>query len=187
MRFRAETLLILVCGAIWLITKTVLMYLVPLETNVAAGTMLNLFFILLIAIFSIHRRLRVTGVPENNSFLDDLKAVMRNTARYALLATLLIGVFVYVIGKDEYEARQYTIEQEIDSYFSNEEAYQNFIIENPQYANVDREEARSEALESFRLYGAWYVQGTLALVGLLVFATLSAIFSTLLWRNLFGA
>ena len=178
----AGTKLVLLCGALWLITKTVLLYLTTLEVNVITGTLLNLFFIMLIAVFSIHRQLR--SAP-NSSFLEDVKEVAKNTARYALLAVGLLVVFNYGIAGEINTARQISIEREITSHFDSDEAWQKFIEENPAQAKADREQLREDSLNNFKLYSSWYVQATLALLALVFFALIASVFTTLMWRNLF--
>lgn len=177
-----ETKLILLCGGLWLVTKTVLLYLVPLESGVIAGTLLSLFFIMLIAVYTIHRRVR--NVPDG-TFLEDARAVMRNTARYAVLATVLFTVYMYGIASDITQAHRISIEREISSHFATEEAFQAFVKENPAMAGGDREVLREESLSNFRLYTSWYVQTTLALLGLVIYATIAAVITTAFWRNLF--
>lgn len=172
----------LLCGALWLITKTVLLYLTTMEVSVMTGTLLNLFFIMLIALFTIHRRLRTVA---DSSFLEDVKHVAQNTVRYAALATGLLLVFNHGIARDINLARQVNIEREINSHFETEEAWQRFIEENPNQAGADREQLREESLNNFKLYTSWYVQTTLALLSLVFFAILASVFTTLLWRNLF--
>jgi hypothetical protein len=179
---KPESKLILLCGALWLVTKSVLMFLVPLETGIIAGTLLNLFFIMLIAVYTIHRRLRH---KQSSNFIDDARAVMRSTVKYALLATVLFTVYMYGIAREITDAHQAGIEAEIHSHFATDEAFDLFIKENPRLEGIDRETALQESLDSFRLYASWYVQTTLSLLGLMVFATLAAVFTTLFWRNLF--
>lgn len=158
------------------------MYLVPMETGVVAGTMLNLFFILLIAVYTIHRRLKTTS---ETSFLEDIRAVMRSTAGYALLATVLFTAYMYGIAGDVTAAHQAAVENEIASHFATDEAFEEFIASNPQLDGGDRETLREESLNNFRLYASWYVQTTLSLLGLVVFATFASLVATAFWRNLF--
>jgi hypothetical protein len=153
-----------------------------MEVSVMTGTLLNLFFIMLIALFSIHRQVR--SRPDG-SFIEDVKEVAKNTARYALLAVGLLVVFNYGIAREINTARQISIEREITSHFDTDEAWQAFIEENPAQAKADREKLREDSLSNFRLYSSWYFQTTLALLGLVFFALIASVFTTLLWRNLF--
>jgi len=178
---RAETKLVLLCGVLWLMTKAVLLFLVPLETGIIAGTLLNLFFIMLVAVYTMHRRTRETG---ERSFLEDARAVMRSTAMYALLAAVLFVVYMYGIAHEVTTAHQLSIEREITSHFATDEAFAEFLKENPALVGSDRETLLEESLSSFRLYTSWYVQATLSLLGLVVFATLAALITTAFWRNL---
>lgn len=172
----------LICGGLWITTKTVMLYLTSMEVSVMTGTMLNLFFIMLIALFTIHRRLR-SGA--DSSFLEDAKEVAKNTVRYAVLATALLLVFNYGIARDVNLAKQISIEREITRQFDSDEAWQSFIEEHPAQAGADRAKLREDSLNNFKLYSSWYVQTTLALLGLVFFALLASVFTTLLWRNLF--
>lgn len=178
---KVETKLIILCGLLWLLTKTVLLYLVPLETGIIAGTLLNLFFIMLIAVYSIHRRTR-TAV--HSSFLEDIRAVLRNTARYVLLAVGLYVAFMFGIARSVTDAHQLSIENEIISQYSDDEMYAEYLQERPELEGIDREKAMEESLSSFRLYASWYVQATLALMALMIFAIFASLISTAFWRNL---
>lgn len=158
------------------------MYLVPMETGVIAGTLLNLFFIMLIAVYTIHRRLRTV---KETSFLEDIRAVMRSTAGYAILATVLFTAYMYGIAGEVTAAHQAAVEHEISSHFATDEAFAEFLKNNPQLEGLDRDTVREESLSNFRLYASWYVQTTLSLLGLVVFATFAALITTAFWRNLF--
>lgn len=160
------------------------MFLVPMETGVIAGTLLNLFFIMLIAVYTIHRRLRTV---KDTSFLEDIRAVMRGTASYAVLATVLFSVYMYGIAGDVTATHQAAVQQEIMSHFETDEAFAAFIESNPQFEGGDREKIREESLGNFQLYASWYVQTTLSLLGLVVFATFASLITTVFWRNLFGS
>lgn len=178
---RPETKLVLLCGALWLITKTILLYNVPMESGVVAGTLLNLFFIMLVGLYTIHRKVK-HGASE--SFLEDLRAVLRSSMKYVLLATVLFGIFMFGVARDVNMAHQKRIETEIESHFNTEESYAKFLEENPNLTGTPREEAMDSALSSFRMYSSWYVQTTLALLALVVFAVFSSIITTAFWRNL---
>lgn len=158
------------------------MYLVPMETGIIAGTLLNLFFIMLIAVYTIHRRLRTL---KETSFLEDIRAVMRNTAGYAFLATVLFTAYMYGVAADVTAAHQAAVENEIASHFATDEAFAEFLKSNPQLEGSDRATVREESISNFRLYASWYVQTTLSLLGLVVFATVASLITTIFWRNLF--
>jgi hypothetical protein len=178
---RHETKLVILCGALWLLTKTVLLYTAPMESGVIAGTLLNLFFIMLVSLYTIHRNVK-KGSAE--SFIEDLRAVLRSTMKYALLATVLFGVFMFGVAADVNAEHRQRVESEIESHFSTDEAYAKFIEENPNLTGTPREEALEKALSSFRMYSSWYVQTTLALLGLVVFSVFASIITTVFWRNL---
>lgn len=178
---RHETKLVILCGVLWLLTKTILLYTAPMDTGVIAGTLLNLFFIMLVGLYTINRKVK-SGQAE--SFLEDLRAVLRSTMKYALLATLLFGVFMFGIAAKVNDGHRQRVENEIESHFNSDEAYAKFLEENPNLTGTPREAARDKALSSFRMYSSWYVQTTLALLGLVVFGVFASIITTAFWRNL---
>lgn len=183
----ATRTLVLICAALWLITKVVLLQFVPFETNVQAGVMLNLFFILLIGIFAIRRVSR--RVPKaQRHFLEDVKAVARGTMQYVLAAVVALALFNYVIAKDDIAARQASLRQEITEQYEDQEFFEELKRQNPQIADMSRAEARDAALDNFdqftSIYEKWYVQLTLALLALMIAAVLYSILVTVLWRFL---
>ena len=175
-----ENTLILICGALWLLAKTVLHNFVSMETTTIAGVMLNMLFILIIAIFAINKQVKNTPAGDSH-YLDDLKAVMRATSKYVLLAIVCLGLFNYVIARDSIiELQQARIEQ-IEQDYSEE----NFKLQqetNLTLQHMDREEAMTLAKERIELFSKWYVQLTLSLIALLLAAILYSVIGSLLWR-----
>lgn len=178
-----ENKLVLICGALWLITKTVLHNFISHEANVQAGVMLNLFLILLIAVFAIRQKVKGTRGKESH-FLDDLKGVLRATSKYVLLSILCLAAFNYGI------ARQTTLNKEteymrlIEEQYDNPENYAELQKDNFQLENVTAAEAKAQQIESFELFSKWYVQLTLSLLALMLAAILYSLLVSILWRRL---
>ncbi len=178
---RHETKLVILCGVLWLLTKTILLYTAPRESGMIAGTLLNLFFIMLVSLYTIHRKVKM---GRTESFIEDLRAVLRSTMNYALLATVLFGVFMFGIAADVNARHKQRIESEIESHFNTDEAYAKIIEDNPNLKGTPREEALEKELSRFRMAFSWYKQTTLALLGLVVFGVFASIITTVFWRNL---
>lgn len=175
-----ENTLILICGALWLLVKTVLHNFVSMEINTVVGVMLNMLFILIIAIFAINKKVKET-TAEGSHYLDDLKAVMRATSKYVLLAIVCLGVFNYGIARDSIIELQQARIQQIEQDYSEE----NFKLQqetNLTLQHMDREEAMTIATERIELFSKWYVQLTLSLIALLLAAILYSVIGSLLWR-----
>ncbi|MDG1158572.1 MAG: hypothetical protein P8N19_03710, partial [Flavobacteriales bacterium] len=60
-----STRLIWICAALWLIIKLAMRSWVSIEDNVIIGVMMNMFFIILIAVFAI--RYKYLNTPEGES------------------------------------------------------------------------------------------------------------------------
>ncbi|MDG1261356.1 MAG: hypothetical protein P8H59_01130 [Flavobacteriales bacterium] len=175
-----ENTLILICGALWLLTKTVLHNFVSMEINTVVGVMLNMLLILVIAIFTINKK--VKGTPAGSShYLDDLKAVLRATSKYVLLAIVCLGVFNYGIARESIIALQQARVDQIEQDYS-EENYKVLQETNITLQHMEREEAMTLAMDRIELFSKWYVQLTLSLIALLLAAILYSIIGSLLWR-----
>ena len=175
--------LIFICVGLWLATKTGLLFVLPFEQNVSAGVMMNLFFILLIAVFTIRRKVKDTLAGQSH-FLDDLKTVVRATSKYVIFAIIALGIFNYAIAKDTIALKNDKARSEIEESFATEESYQAKVAENPNLVGIDREEAKEKSIEAFEFFGKWYVQMTLALLALMATAIAYSLLASLLWRNL---
>ena len=179
----AENRLILICAALWITTKVVLLSFVPFETNVTAGVMLNLFFIVLIGVYTIRKKVKETP-KEMAHALDDIKSVAKATAKYVLWAIVLLFAFNQFIAKPTLDKRIENIKAEISAQYDDEAKYQELLLTNPPIGEMDREEAKAQALQGFDMYTKWYVQLTLALLGLMAAAIIYSILVSILWRNL---
>lgn len=145
--------------------------------------MLNLFFIVLIGVFTIRKKVR--EVPKSDShIIDDIKTVAKATVKYVLWAVFLLALFNNVIAKQTVDLREAEIRASIVEQYDDEALYNEMIEANPTLAEIDKAEAKAKALDGFEMYTKWYVQITLALIGLMAAAVIYSILISILWRNL---
>lgn len=145
--------------------------------------MLNLFFIVLIGVYTIRKKVKYTPLEEANA-LDDIKSVAKATTKYVLWAITLLFAFNQFIAKPTLDRRIENIKSEIIDQYDDEEKYQELLITNPTIGEMEREAAKEQALNGFEMYTKWYVQLTLALMGLMAAAIIYSILVSILWRNL---
>lgn len=176
-------ILVLICAALWLITKVVLLQFVPFETNVQAGVMLNLFFILLIGVFAIRRVTR----HRRSDFIDSVKAVAKATSMYVLAAVFALAVFNYAIAADTIQLKYEADRKELQKVLQDGNNLAEIRANNPEAKKMTDEEIRSRSLESFDqrnefLVTRWYFALTLSFFALMIAAVFYSLVLTILWR-----
>ena len=130
-----ENILVLSCGALWLIAKTVLHNFITHEENVMAGVMLNLLLILVVAVYAIRTKVKATE-GQDAHFLDDLKSVLRATSKYVLLSIIALGVFNYGIAGATTAAKEAEYRRLIEEQYGDPENYAELQANNFQLENV---------------------------------------------------
>jgi len=178
-----ENKLVLICGALWLITKTVLHNFISLELNVKAGVMLNLFLILLVAVFAIHQKVQSTKGHDYH-FLDDLKTVLRATSKYVLFSVICLAIFNYGIAREATLIKKAGSLLSIDELYDIPENYAELQATDFLLENVSAEEAKAKQVERFELFSKWYVQLSLPFFALILAAIIYSLLASMLWRRL---
>jgi hypothetical protein len=175
--------LILICGGLWLSTKIILSNLVDPSTNVMVGVMINLFFVLIVAFFSIREAERKRTKAESN-MLDDIKSTAKNTIKYVLLATFLIAAYYYVISPEEVDYRKSERTEMVMEALGTDEAFEELKQTQPELKNMKREELLQKELDNIEFIFSPFLQVTLSLIALLAAAIFYSILVTVLWRKL---
>jgi hypothetical protein len=181
----SENKLVLLCAGLWLLVKVVLKYTVPLDQNVMVGVLMNLFFILLIAVLSIRKHVIATPKSESH-LLDDMRSTARPVLKYAVLAALLIGLYNYIIAAEETAQHEQAFREQLHEQYSNVESYKEFQLANPAFMDVPAEEAEASALESFEKFNHPFAQTTVSLMALVLAGLLYAGVTAVIWRKLLG-
>lgn len=179
------TRLLWICAALWLILKLTMRSWISIEDNVIFGSMLNMFFIVLIAAFAVRNKYVNTtsdGVSKDFTLLDTIKDVCKATVSYALLATILVGSYYFVISPTEVQQRKALAETQIEKVITPE-----YFVEmqeaNPIMESMDYQEYKDQQLENAYWIYSPLIQITLTLVALMVCALLYGILITVLWRT----
>lgn len=176
-------ILVLICAALWLITKVVLLQFVPFETNVQAGVMLNLFFILLVGVFAIRRVTR----NRKSDFIDSVKEVAKATSMYVLTAVFALAVFNYGIAANDIREKYEADRKELERAIQDPETLAEIRANNAEAENMTDDEIMTRSLESFDqrnefLVTRWYFALTLSFFALMIAAVLYSLILTILWR-----
>lgn len=177
-------ILVLFCAGIWLLTKVALLQFVPLETNVKAGVLINLFFILLIGVFAIRKATRT----DESDFIESVKQVAKATSMYVLAAVFALGLFNYVIAKGDIQSKYEADRKELREALQEQSNLTQIRANNPEAEKMTDEEILTRSLKSFDerndfLFKRWYVALTLSFFALMIAAVLYSILLTALWRG----
>ena len=176
-----STRLIWICAALWLIIKLAMRSWVSIEDNVIIGVMMNMFFIILIAVFAI--RYKYLNTPEGEStLLDSIKDTCKASVTYAVIATILVGSYYFVISPTEVQQRKALAEQQIEEIIT-EDYLNQMKAENPVLESLVLEDYKQQQLDNAYWMYSPVIQITLSLIALVVCALIYGILITVLWRT----
>ncbi|NQX92955.1 MAG: hypothetical protein HRT74_12690 [Flavobacteriales bacterium] len=154
--------------------------LVSIENNLTIGVMVNLFFILLIAVFAV-RKVYVGKRRHEIPGIEVVKEVTKSTLKYALLATTLVGTYYYILSPTEVETKRATAQRELEK-FTEEE-----FIEQQETQEMFKGQTYQEFVDQAKANQDWiydpFIQITFSLIALVMAAIFNAILISLLWRN----
>lgn len=176
-------ILILVCGGLWLTTKVILRSMVEPSTNVMVGVLVNLFFVLLVALVSIRENSRRRSKADSN-MLDDIRSTAKSAVKYVLLATVLIAAYYYVVSPQEVEYRKQERVEMVQDALGTDEAFQELAETQPELKDMDREELLKKEMDNIEFIFSPFLQVTLSLIALMAAAIFYSILVTVLWRKL---
>lgn len=174
--------LIWICGAIWIVTKLVMRSLVPIEQNLIIGVMVNILFILLVAVFAVRKKFQTTSKAES-TFVDTVKDVTKASVKYALLATVLVGSYYYIISPEEVATKKATAERNLEEVLT-PESFAEMQAAEPLLENQNYEDFVEQKRTNIEWIYSPFIQITFSLIALIAAAIIYSILITLLWRNI---
>ena len=156
--------------------------LVSIEQNLIIGVMVNILFILLIAVFAVRKKFQTTTKVES-TFIDTLKDVSKASVKYALLATVLVGSYYYVISTEEVQTKKATAQRNLEEEWT-QENYAEMQEAEPLLENQDFNEFIEQRQSNIEWIYSPFIQITFSLIALMLAAIIYSILISLLWRNL---